>query len=239
MQPPPAPGFIPDHSGALCEQRHATSPGCPPPAEAPALPTAAAICGEIRRRPLVSLGPLLGGSQRLAFRNVVSTHCPHNSTPYITAHNHRKYHMSLRRARSRVGPPTPHVAAGACTYGTLPRAPALHPRLAAAALRTPGPRRLRERIPSPGFFFFNRRGHFASQSRLSPQGSRIVKKVALGPLPGTGRVGARDCVIAVEGGEAGSCRRRIGLVVSCRPRGSRAKCPLGLFCACLLRPFAL
>lgn len=75
----------------------------------------------------VPLCPLLGRSQRLAFRNVVSTRYPHNSTQAITAHNRRKYHMSLRRARSRVGPPTPHVAAGACTYGTLPGPSVLHP----------------------------------------------------------------------------------------------------------------
>lgn len=45
---------------------------------------------------------LLSGSERLAFRNVVSTHCTHNSTSQITAHNHRKCRLSGRRARSRV-----------------------------------------------------------------------------------------------------------------------------------------
>ena len=48
------------------------------------------------------------------------------------------------------------------------------------------------------FFFF----HFASHSVFGPQWSRIVEKVYLGPSPGTGRDGARDCVISVVGGEA-------------------------------------
>lgn len=52
------------------------------------------------------------------------------------------------------------------------------------------------------FFFFNHCGHFASHSVFGPQWSRIVEKVYLGPIPGTGRDGARDCVISVVGGEA-------------------------------------
>lgn len=54
--------------------------------------------------------PLLSHSERLAFRNVVSTRCTHNSTQSITAHNHRKYRMSLQRACSRISPHTRHMS---------------------------------------------------------------------------------------------------------------------------------
>ena len=66
--------------------------------------------GQIFRRLPASLcHRLLSGSERLAFRNVVSTLCTHNSTAQITAHNHRKCRLSGRRARSRISSHTCHT----------------------------------------------------------------------------------------------------------------------------------
>lgn len=67
-------------------------------------------------RLLVFLFPLLSHLGRLAFRNVVSTRCTHNSTQSITAHNHRKYRMSLQSVRSRVSPHTHHMSQCAHTH---------------------------------------------------------------------------------------------------------------------------
>ena len=64
---------------------------------------------------LVFLFPILSHLGRLAFRNVVSIHCTHNSTQSITAHNHRKYRMSLQSVCSRVSPHT-HMSQCACTH---------------------------------------------------------------------------------------------------------------------------
>lgn len=53
--------------------------------------------------------PALSCSERLAFRNVVSTHCAHNSVQYISAYNHRKYCHYNVQAHAFV-PHKPHVA---------------------------------------------------------------------------------------------------------------------------------
>lgn len=68
------------------------------------------------------------------------------------------------------------------------------------------------------------------------KGQELLQKVDLGPLPGTGRAGARDCVISVEGGEPLPASDPAGLAPA--DPGSQAKCPLSI-CACLRSPFAL
>lgn len=98
----------------------------PPPRATPPSPGALVLATEDRGRALwvdvylagcsFSSTLLLSHSERLAFRNVVSTRCTHNSTQSITAHNHRKYRMSLQRARSHVSPHTCHMSWCAHTH---------------------------------------------------------------------------------------------------------------------------
>ena len=108
----------------FADARAALGPGCtsslPPPwaAHPPRDPCLTRSTGKaegvlhgqiFRQLPASLCLLLLGGSERLAFRNVVSTHCTHNSTSQITAHNHRKCRLSGRRARSRVSSHTCHT----------------------------------------------------------------------------------------------------------------------------------
>ena len=108
----------------FADARAALGPGCtsslPPPwaAHPPRDPCLTRSTGKaegvlhgqiFRQLPASLCLLLLGGSERLAFRNVVSTHCTHNYTSQITAHNHRKCRLSGRRARSRVSSHTCHT----------------------------------------------------------------------------------------------------------------------------------
>lgn len=95
----------------------------------------------------------------------------------------------------------------------------LHPQFTAHALHTLGPQRLEERID---FFFF-----LIPMAALLPflafvhKGQELFKKADPGPTPSSGRVGARDCVISVEGQEALYCL--LGIWHDCILQTSHAK----------------